>query len=121
MFPALVWSKTIHYFSFPFFFPSFGLFYGPLQRAQLTQSISEVERIEAKVNSRQEEEIGEQSGEFALTIIQYQHVNRYSLVLANLNFLPHILQKCNKIGSCYFVLKSMLLFVAAAAVVVAIL
>jgi hypothetical protein len=70
MFPALVWSKTVHYFSFPFFFPSFGLIYGPLQTAQLTQCISEVERIEAKVNSWQEEGIGEQSREFALTIIK---------------------------------------------------
>jgi hypothetical protein len=118
MFPALIWSKTIHYFSFQFFFPSFGLFYGPLQTAQLTQCISEVKRIEAKVNSRQEEEIGEESQEFALTIIQFQHVNRYSLVLANFNFLPHILQKCYKVGSCFFVLKSMLLFAAAVVVVV---
>jgi hypothetical protein len=112
MFPALVWSKTIHYFFFPFFFPSFDLFYGPLQTAQLTQCISEIERIEVKVNSRQEEGIGEQSQEFVLTIIQYQHVNKYSFVLANSNFLPHILQKCNKVSSCFFVLKSMLLFAA---------
>jgi hypothetical protein len=118
MFPALVWSKIKHYFSFPLFLPSFGLFYGPLQTAQLTQCIFEVERIEAKVNSRQEEGIDEQSQEFALTIIQYQHVNRYSLVLANFNFLPHILQRCNKVGSCFFVLKSMLLFAAVVVVVV---
>jgi hypothetical protein len=91
-----VWSKTLHYFSFPFFFPSFGLFQGPLQTAQLTQCISEVGRIEAKVNSRQEEEIGEQSREFALTILQFQHVNRYSLVPGNFSFLPHILQQASK-------------------------
>jgi hypothetical protein len=47
-FPALAWSKALHFFSFPFFFSSFGLFHGPLQTAQLTQFISEVERIEVK-------------------------------------------------------------------------
>jgi hypothetical protein len=48
MFPALAWSKALYFFSFPFFFSSFGLFHGPLQTAQLTQCIFEVERIEAK-------------------------------------------------------------------------
>jgi hypothetical protein len=59
--------------------------------------------------------------ESALTIIQFQHVNRYSLVLENFNFLPHMLQKQqDEVGRSWFfvVFKSILLFASTADAVV---
>jgi hypothetical protein len=54
--------------------------------------------------------------ESTLTIMHFQHDNRYSLVLANFIFLPHILQwQQDKVDRfCFFVvLKSIFLSVAA--------
>jgi hypothetical protein len=59
-------------------------------------------------------EVKRTSQESALIIMHFQHANRYALVLENFSFLPHILQQCDKVGSCFFVLKNMLLFVAVA-------
>jgi hypothetical protein len=59
----------------------------------LTECISEVEQIKAKVNNSNKKGVDEHFQGSALTIMHCPHINGFSLVLANFSFLPHILQQ----------------------------
>jgi hypothetical protein len=55
--------------------------------------ISEVEQIDAKVNSKKKKGLTSLFQEPALIIIHFQHAKLVSLVLSNFRFLPHLLQQ----------------------------
>ena len=83
---------------------------------QLTECTSAVVQIKAKVINSKKKGFDENFQGSALTIMHSQHINGFSLVLANFSFLQHIPQQQRPTicRFCFFILKSILLSAAGA-------